>query len=111
MSNAITTKLPYSELRIMQAIWDLEKQGIRDISADTIRDSSPDLQEYCITTLLTLLSRLRKRGFVSVKKEGRINKHNSLVSEDDYLTFSTRYFVEKIFKGNSEGLLRKVKEL
>ena len=52
------------------------------------------------TTLLTLLTRLENRGFLSVEKVGRRSVYTPLVSQADYLASQSKTFVEKLFGGS-----------
>lgn len=52
------------------------------------------------TTILTLLSRLEKRGFVSVNRDGNLNKYRWLVSQEEYQQKEGKGMLEKLY-GNS----------
>lgn len=58
------------------------------------------------TTILSLLTRLEKKGFVSAKKEGKMNLYTPLVTQEEYQQQESRSVLEKLY-GNSLKLLCK----
>ena len=52
------------------------------------------------TTILSLLTRLEKKGFVSVRKEGKSNLYTALVGQGAYQQQEGRTVLEKLY-GNS----------
>lgn len=89
-------RLPDAELRVMQALWELEPPTSR-MEIEGIVNKTDSL---ATTTILTLLSRLLERGFVSIKKKGRSNCYTPLVSKEDYLASQSKSFFEKLCDGN-----------
>ena len=89
-------RLPDSELEIMMAIWELDKKVTRmEIEGELERGG-----ELSPTTILSLLSRLEKKGFVSVEKEGKQNIYNALVSQDEYLQAESKTVIEKMYNNS-----------
>ena len=72
-------KLSDAELDIMLAIWQSPPPVQR-------ADLEEQLQSHnwADTTLLTLLSKLVEKGYLSVERQGRHNLYRPLVSEADY---------------------------
>ena len=52
------------------------------------------------TTILSLLSRLEKKQFVSVTKEGKTNYYTPLISQEEYQNCESKNVLERVF-GNS----------
>ena len=73
-------RLPESELEIMQIIWKEEAP----VSRMTIEHALQERHPLAPTTILTLLTRLCEKGFLSLKKEGRPNLYEPLVTEREY---------------------------
>ena len=71
-------RLPDAELEVMQAIWSL---GTQVTAAEVQQHADKD---WKMTSVLTFLSRLCDKGFLSCTKEGRQNLYTPLVSEEDY---------------------------
>lgn len=80
-------KLSDAELDIMLAIWQSPPPVQR-------ADLEEQLQSHnwADTTLLTLLSKLVEKGYLSVERQGRHNLYRPLVSEADYRRWANRSF-------------------
>ncbi|MBM6666938.1 BlaI/MecI/CopY family transcriptional regulator [Lacrimispora saccharolytica] len=89
-------KLPESELDLMIVLW---KQK-NDMSRSEIEKIVNQKKTLAPTTILTLLSRLEKRGFVSVNRDGNLNKYRWLVSQEEYQQKEGKGMLEKLY-GNS----------
>lgn len=91
-----------SEKLIMKIIWD---NGNEILFGELTEKPEVLDNGWKRTTILTFLSRLTEKKFLSVTKEGRINRYTALVSEEDYLSEQTKSFVQKVYGGNVQGLL------
>ena len=89
-------KLPESELDLMIVLW---KQK-NDMSRSEIEKIVNQKKTLAPTTILTLLSRLEKKGFVSVNRDGNLNKYRWLVSQTEYQKKEGKGMLEKLY-GNS----------
>ena len=89
-------KLPESELDLMIVLW---KQK-NDMSRSEIEKIVNQKKTLAPTTILTLLSRLEKKGFVSVNRDGNLNKYRWLVSQEEYQQKEGKGMLEKLY-GNS----------
>ena len=56
-------------------------------------------------TVITLLSRLVDKGFLTVRKLGRRNEYAAAVSEADYQAAQTQVLVNKLYAGSAKGLV------
>ena len=65
-----------------------------------IEDFMKRKKKLAPTTILTLLSRLEKKKFVSVKKEGKANLYRALVTQEEYQQQEGKHVLEKLY-GNS----------
>ena len=88
-------RLPDAELEVMQAVWAYEPPVSRH-QIETILKHRP----MALTTLLTLLTRLADRGFLTVEKIGRSNYYTPIVSQEDYLSSQSRQFIRKVCGGS-----------
>ena len=84
------THLPESELEIMQIIW----AEPAPVSRMTIEQALEKIHPLAPTTILTLLTRLCEKGFLSLEKEGRTNL---------YLASESRSFLDRMFGGSVAG--------
>lgn len=89
-------RLPDGELEVMQAVWACTVPASRADIASKLDPAHP----MAVTTLLTLLTRLADKGFLSVEKQGRCSLYTPLVSREDYLAAQSRSFVQKLCGGS-----------
>lgn len=89
-------KLPDSELDVMLALW----SGKQEMTRSEIEDILNRKKKLAPTTVLTLLSRLEKKKFVSVRKEGKTNLYCAVVSQEQYQQLEGKNVLEKLY-GNS----------
>lgn len=89
-------RLPDSELDIMLALW----KGHDNMSRMEIEEFVNQKKELAPTTILSLLARLEKKGFVAVKKEGKSNLYTPIVDQCSYQQQESRTVLEKLY-GNS----------
>lgn len=92
-------RLPESELEIMQIIWN----ETAPVSRKTIEEALEKSHPLAPTTILTLLTRLCDRGFLSLQKDGRTNLYIPLISEREYLASESRSFLDRLFAGSVAG--------
>ena len=95
MSNAIK-RLPDSELEVMQAVWRCTPPA----SKDDIRRRMGDSHPMAETTLLTFLSRLTDKGFLSVELKHRKKYYTPCVSQEDYLAAQSKRFLDQLCGGS-----------
>lgn len=89
-------KLPDSELEVMQAVWACTPPVSRADIEDILQNTYPIAQ----TTLLTLLTRLTEKGYLSVDKAGRGKSYTPTVSQQEYLAAQSSRFFRKLCGGN-----------
>ena len=102
------TKLPDSELKVMQIIWDMYKQNEKydKIDAGSMIDAYPQVIGHLkLTTVLTLITRLNEKGFIRTEKQGRINYYIPLVEEGRYKNAAAAEFVESVYKSSPISLI------
>lgn len=95
MSSAIR-RLPDGELEVMQALWDCTPPVFRSDLEEILQKRRP----MAITTLLTMLTRLGEKGFLTIEKRGRRSIYTPAVSREDYQAAQSRSFFEKVCGGS-----------
>lgn len=55
-------------------------------------------------TIISLLSRLIEKGYLSSNKKGRCNTYTALVTELEYQA-QTETFLKKVYEGDAQGLI------
>lgn len=89
-------RLPDSELDIMLILWNNNPP----MSRVEIEEILSEKKALSATTILTLLSRLEKKGFVLVEKQGKTNLYTPLVEQEEYQQGESQNLLEKLY-GNS----------
>ena len=92
-------RLPESELEIMQIIWKEETP----VSRMTVENALQEVHPLAPTTILTLLTRLCEKGFLALRKEGRSNLYEPLITEREYLASESRSFLDRLLGGSVAG--------
>ena len=93
-------RLPDAELEVMQALWDCETPAAREAVEAILYPNHP----MAVTTLLTLLTRLREKGFVTIEKQGRKSFYTPCISREEYLAAQSRNFFQRLCGGNLSAL-------
>ena len=89
-------RLPDAELEVMQAVWACKPPVARADVEKILFQTHP----MAMTTLLTLLTRLSEKGFLTIEKVGRRSYYTPCVSQEAYLASQSRSFVEKLCGGS-----------
>ena len=74
-------RLPDSELEIMMLVW--EAKG--PVTSAQLCQQLEGTHSWAVTTVLNFLSRLVEKGYLSVKREGKINRYTPLISREAYI--------------------------
>lgn len=94
--NESIRRLPDAELEVMQALWACETPAARTDIEKVLFPHHP----MALTTLLTLLTRLSEKGFLSIEKAGRRSVYTPLVAQEDYLAAQGHNFFHKLCGGS-----------
>ncbi|WMJ88632.1 BlaI/MecI/CopY family transcriptional regulator [Anaerocolumna sp. MB42-C2] len=89
-------RLPDSELEIMMIIWEAKEP----VTSAFVSEKLKYKKEWKITSVLTFLSRLVDKGFLSSTREGKVNIYFPLIGEQEYLVSESKSILEKLY-GNS----------
>ena len=85
-------RLPDAEQEVMQAIWACTAPVARTDIEEILLPEHP----MAMTTLLTMLTRLAEKGFISIEKQSRRSLYTPLISQEDYLAAQSKTFFEKL---------------
>ncbi|MBR5870712.1 MAG: BlaI/MecI/CopY family transcriptional regulator [Clostridia bacterium] len=98
-------RMPDAELIVMQGIWDAQKNGYEKVRASHLIEAYPDtVGQQKLTTVLTLLTRLLERGYVSIEKIGRSNLYSAAITEEEYCRLATKDFVSSVCRKSTGNL-------
>ena len=90
------------ELELMKIIWSNNGTAMyADIFSTLEEKGTP----WTKNTIIALLSRLIDKGLLEISKTGRRNIYKAIVSEHEYQADQTTRFINKIFEGNTTGLV------
>lgn len=107
----IPTKLPDSELAVMQAIWTLRMEGETQITAGLLLKRFPALHHYKLTTVLTLINRLLAKGFLTAEKNSRANCYTPLVDRDVYRRAVTKEYLRRMYLDDTDGMRADIRQI
>lgn len=89
-------RLPDGELSIMQIIW-REKPPV---ARSAIEQALGDEKQLAPSTIITFLTRLCEKGFLSLTRKGRTNYYTPLISEREYLAQESRNILDRLYGGS-----------
>ena len=89
-------RLPDSELSIMQIIWREEPP----VARSTIEQALSNEKQLAPSTIITFLTRLCEKGFLSLTRKGRTNYYTPLLSEREYLAQESRNILNRLYGGS-----------
>ena len=96
-------RLPECEHDIMMTIWDMAEDKNSSVSCDDIIKKLD--RDWTKTTVLNFLTRLCNRGFLTCKKEHRINLYTPAVDKEDYLKSESESCFKRMHHGSLTSLL------
>lgn len=99
MGNTIK-RLGDAEREIMQIIWECYRDTQEAVTAGYVLERLQNHRKWALSTLMTVLSRLTNKGFLSCDRTYRNNLYIPLISEEDYRASESRNFLDKLY-GNS----------
>ena len=101
------TKIPPSELEVMKIIWNSDEA----VSSRDAIEALEIIKGWKRTTVLTLLSRLVQKGFLSAEKIKRYTYYTYMISKEEYLKFETELFFKNIHENSLKSFLVEYKEI
>ena len=94
-------KLGEAELEIMQVIWDSQKP----VTSNYILKELQGRRKWQLSTLITSLSRLADKGFVSCDRSTGSNLYISIISENEYKAGASKHFLEKLYNNSIQNMI------
>lgn len=95
-------RLGDAELDIMQIIWSADGTVNSQFVAAGLRGK----RDWQLPTILTVLSRLVTKGFLSVQNQGRSNIYTPEITELEYQEAEGKMLLEKVYNGSIKSLVR-----
>ena len=98
-------KLSDAELDVMLAVWQNRPPVLRSDLEEQLKSHN-----WADTTVLTLLSKLVEKGYLSLERQGRRNLYTTLVSERDYRRWANRSFLGKMYQSSLRRMVASLVE-
>ncbi len=98
---SLLKKLGEAELEIMQVIWDSEGP----VTSNYVLKELKGRRKWQLSTLMTSLSRLAEKGFVSCDRSGGSNRYTALIPEDEYKAGASRHFLETLYQNSIQNMI------
>lgn len=98
-------KLPDAEFEIMKSVWHSEEPVTSPILTEKLRYTHPD-KDRKPQTVMTMLVRLEKKGFLRSEKNGKERLYYSAVTEEEYMKVEAESFRSKFSEGSFTGLVK-----
>lgn len=92
-------RLPDAELEVMRIIWDANGP----VTSAYVQEQA--LQDWKATSVLTFLSRLTEKGFISCQKQRKTNLYTPLVEKETYLQQESTSFLDRLYDGSVKDLV------
>ncbi len=94
-------KLGEAELEIMQVLWDSETP----VTSNYILKELRERRKWQLSTLMTSLTRLEKKGFVHCDRATGSNLYTPLIPENEYKTGASKNFLEKLYNNSIQNMI------
>ena len=94
-------KLGDAELEIMLAVWEAGEP----VPSSYVQEKLRGRRDWALPSILTSLSRLVDKGFLSCQKRGQSNWYHPLVSEKDYKAAEGRGLIDRLYGGSFTGMV------
>lgn len=98
-------KLSDAELDVMLTVWQNRPPVLRSDLEEQLKSHN-----WADTTVLTLLSKLVEKGYLSLERQGRRNLYTPLVSERDYRRWANRSFLGKMYQSSLRRMVASLVE-
>jgi BlaI family penicillinase repressor len=90
-----------AELEIMKVLW---KAGDK-VSSTYILAALDGKLNWKLSTLMTVLTRLEKKGFLVCDRQTRTNLYQASIREKEYMAEESREFLEKLYDNSVENFI------
>lgn len=98
-------KLPDGEFEIMKAVWQSEEPVTSPQLTEKLRVLLPE-RDWKQQTVMTMLVRLEKKGFLRSEKNGKDRLYFSLCSENAYMQVESESFRGRFRNSSFSGLVK-----
>jgi len=93
--------LPKSELEVARIVWDLKKATVREVL-----EALPEDRQLDFWTVQTYLRRLKTKGYLKTRREGRTNVYSPRISPERVVDEVVGDFLNRMFDGETLPLFQ-----
>ena len=97
----IMKKLGEAELEIMQVIWKTDVP----VTSSFILKELQERRKWQLSTLMTSLSRLVDKGFISCDRTTGNNLYSPIISENEFKAKESKSFLEKLYNNSIRNMI------
>lgn len=90
-----------TELEVLKVLWDLGQGTVRDL----MERLEAQGRSWAYTTVQTLVMRLKQKGFVSTRKEGKAHLFTPAVSQPELLSLELGDLADRVCDGRATPLM------
>ena len=98
-------RLPDAEFEVMRAVWDMGEPVTSPMVAERLRLTMKE-KIWKPQTIITILTRLEKKGFLSSVKNGKEREYTFQIGEEEYMAYEAGQFFSKFQNGSAAGFLK-----
>jgi BlaI family penicillinase repressor len=91
------------ELEVMKILWDRGRCSVLQVSEQLSKQKG-----YARTTILTILQRLHKKGFLKRKKEDGVYRYEPIQKRQQVMGRLLNQFIDRVFDGSSTSLVQQL---
>lgn len=89
------------ELEVLKMVWDKPGSSVPQLTDELLKH-----KDYARTTILTVVQRLHKKGFLTRKKQEGSFRYYSTDSKESVMGNLTQRFIKKAFNGSASSLVQ-----
>ncbi|MDE6889693.1 MAG: BlaI/MecI/CopY family transcriptional regulator [Eubacterium sp.] len=94
-------KLGEAEFEIMKILWGCQEPA----TSNQILDGLHNSRDWKLSSLMTALSRLAHKGFVSCDRSTRTNYYTAVITQEEYSLSESRNFLERLYDNSVQKLV------
>ena len=94
-------RLGDAELEIMLAVWGAGEP----VQSTYIHEKLKGSRDWTLPAVITSLNRLVEKGFLSCEKQGRGNRYQALISEEEYKASEGRGLLDRLYGSSCRSLV------
>jgi BlaI family transcriptional regulator, penicillinase repressor len=91
------------ELEVMKILWNRGRSSVLQVSEQLSKQ-----KDYARTTILTIIQRLHKKGFLKRRKEDGVYRYEPTQKRQQVMGSLLNQFIDRVFDGSSANLVQQL---